>query len=177
MKRLAFVVIALSLVAAGCDEKLNPVAPTPGTVTLVAPLSGASNVPPAGSLEAGSTGGLSVTMVPSTGGAYVASFTFQIAGLVKAGLLPAPLDSGSVIVAGYVHQGAAGAVGPAVVQLPISLAAPIVTPTGSTTLTINNVAVSAAAAAGILANPAGFYFNLYSALNQNGVARGQLAKQ
>ncbi|HSP91559.1 MAG TPA: CHRD domain-containing protein, partial [Vicinamibacterales bacterium] len=101
----------------------------------------------------------------------------QIGGLVKAGVLPAPLDSGSVILAGYIHQGAAGTVGPPVVQLPISLQAPIVTPTGSVVLTISNVPVSASAAGAILANPSGFYFNLYSALNQNGVIRGQLVKQ
>jgi filamentous hemagglutinin family protein len=44
-------------------------------------------------------------------------------------------------------------------------------------LTIANVPVSAGAATAILANPSGFYFNMYSALNQNGVVRGQLAKQ
>jgi len=178
MKRFTVVAVALSLFAAvGCDETLNPVAPTAGQVTLVSNLSGASNVPPASSLEAGSAGTLSVTMVPAAAGAYTASFSFQIGGLVKAGVLPAPLDSGSVILAGYVHQGAAGTVGPPVVQLPISLQVPIVTPTGSVVLTISNVQVSASAAAAILANPSGFYFNMYSALNQNGVVRGQLTKQ
>jgi hypothetical protein len=177
MKRLTVVAVVLSLFAVGCNEKLNPAAPTPGQVTLVSQLSGTANVPPAGSLEAGSTGSLSITMVPAAAGAYTASFTFQIGGLVKAGVLPSPLDSGSVIVAGYVHQGTAGTVGPPVVALPISLAAPIVTPTGGTLLTINNVAVTAGAASAILASPSSFYFNLYSALNQNGVIRGQLAKQ
>ena len=131
MKRFAVAAAVLSLFAAGCDEKLNPVAPTPGQVTLASQLAGSANVPPASSLEAGSAGTLSVAMTPAAGGAYTASFTFQIGGLVKAGLLPAPLDSGSVILAGYIHQGAAGTVGPPVVQLPISLQAPIVTPTGS----------------------------------------------
>lgn len=177
MKRLTIAAVVLALSAAGCDEKLNPAAPNPGEVTLVSQLSGAANVPPAGSLEAGSAGQLSVTMTPAAGGAYTASFTFQIGGLVKAGVLPPPLDSGSVIVAGYIHQGAAGTVGPPVVQLPISLQVPIVSPTGSVLLTISDVQVSAAAAGGILANPSGFYFNLYSALNQNGVIRGQLVKQ
>jgi hypothetical protein len=177
MKRCAVAVVVLALVAAGCDETLNPATPTPGQVTLVSMLSGAANVPPASSLEAGSAGTLSVSMVPAAGGAYTADFSFQIGGLVKAGVLPAPLNGGSVIVAGYVHQGAAGSVGPPVVQLPISLQAPIVTPDGSAVLTISNVAVSASAATAILSNPSGFYFNLYSALNQNGVARGQLAKQ
>jgi hypothetical protein len=177
MKRFTVVALALALFAAGCDETLNPATPTPGAVTLVSNLSGASNVPPASSLEAGTTGTLSVSMVPAAGGAYTASFSFQIGGLVKAGVLPAPLNSGSVIVAGFVHQGGAGAVGPPVVQLPISQQAPIVTPTGSVVLEISNVAVSASAASAMLSNPSGFYFNLYSALNQNGVIRGQLAKQ
>jgi hypothetical protein len=146
-------------------------------VTLVSSLSGAANVPPASSLEAGSTGVLSVSMAPGAGGAYTASFSFQIGGLVKAGVLPAPLDSGSVIVAGYIHQGTPGTVGPPVVQLPISLQAPIVTPTGSVILTLSNVTVSSSAASAILSNPSGFYFNLYSALNQTGVIRGQLVKQ
>ena len=176
MKRFTVAAVVLSLFAAGCDETLNPVAPTAGQVTLASNLSGASNVPPASSLEAGSAGTLSVTMVPAAAGAYTASFSFQIGGLVKAGVLPAPLDSGSVILAGYIHQGAAGTVGPPVVQLPISLQAPIVTPTGSVVLTISNVQVSASAATAILSNPSGFYFNMYSALNQNGVIRGQLTK-
>ena len=177
MKRFTVAVCVLGLFTAGCDEKLNPVAPTPGQVTLASQLSGAANVPPASSLGAGSAGTLSVTMAPAAAGAYTASFTFQIGGLVKAGVLPAPLDSGSVILAGYIHQGAPGSVGPPVVQLPISLQAPIVSPTGSVVLTISNVPISAGAATAILANPSAFYFNMYSALNQNGVVRGQLAKQ
>jgi len=177
MKRFAVVAVVLALVAAGCDETLNPATPTPGQVTLASNLSGAANVPPASSLEAGSTGTLSVVMTPAAGGAYSADFSFQIGGLVKAGVLPAPLNGGSVIVAGYVHQGSAGAVGPPVVQLPISLQAPIVTPDGTVLLTLSGVQVSAAAASAILPNPSGFYFNLYSALNQNGVIRGQLAKR
>jgi CHRD domain len=183
MKRFTVFAVALTLFAAGCDETLNPVTPTAGQVTLASQLSAAAEVPPAGSqgnpagaLEAGAAGTLSVTMVPAAG-AYTASFTFSVGNLIKSGLLPAPLDSGSVIVAGHIHSGAAGAAGPPIVPLPISLAAPIVTPTGSVTLTISNVAVTADAASAILANPAGFYFNLHSALNPAGVVRGQLAKQ
>jgi hypothetical protein len=184
MKRFTVVAVALALFAAGCDETLNPATPTPGAVTLVSQLSAAAEVPPAGqqgnpagALEAGAAGPLSVSMVPGAAGTYTASFSFNISNLVKAGVLPSPLDSGSVIVAGHIHSGAAGTSGPPVVPLPISQAAPIVSPTGSVILTIANVPVSADAAAAILANPAGYYFNLHSALNPIGVVRGQLAKQ
>jgi hypothetical protein len=184
MKRFTVAAVVLSLFAVGCDETLNPVAPTAGQVTLVSQLSAAAEVPPAGSqgnpagaLEAGATGTLSVTMVPATAGSYTASFTFSIGNLIKAGVLPSPLDSGSVIVAGHIHSGAAGTSGPPIVPLPISQTAPIVSPTGSVMLTISNVGVTADAASAILANPGGFYFNLHSALNPIGVVRGQLAKQ
>jgi hypothetical protein len=177
MKRLTIPALALALFAVGCDEVLNPVAPTPGTVNLVSQVSGAQVVPPAGSLEAAAAGTLQVTMSPTTGGAYTASFTFSIGGLVRAGILPTPLDSGSVIVAGLVSQAAAGSPGAPVLQLPISQAAPIVTPTGTVLLTFTGVAVPSAVASAILANPSGFYFSLHSALNQAGVVRGQLIKQ
>ena len=118
-----------------------------------------------------------MTMTPTTGGAYVASFSLRLSGLVKSGVLPTPLDNGSVIVAGYVHQGAAGTLGSAVVALPISQTVPVLSPTGTVVVTISGVSVTASAASAILANPSGFYFNLYSALNQNGVLRGQLIKQ
>jgi hypothetical protein len=176
MKRLAVFACAISLVAVGCNKSINPVVPS-GVVTLVSQLAGTSNVPPAGSLETGATGTLQVTMTPAGGGAYTASFALSLKGLVKSGLLPYPLDNGSVIVAGYIHQGAAGALGAPVVALPISQTAPLVSPTGTVLVTISGVAVTSGAASAILANPSGFYFNLYSALNQNGVLRGQLVAQ
>lgn len=187
MKRISIVAVALGLMVSGCDETLNPTSPTAGQVTLVSQVSGSQVVPPAGqqgvpagALEAGAAGSLSVTMVPASGGNYTAAFTFSVGNLIKAGQVPVPpLDNGSVIVAGYIFPGSAGggATGTPVVALPISIAAPIVTPTGSVLLTISNVTVTAAAANAILANPAGFFFSLHSAVNQAGVVRGQLTKQ
>ncbi|MCX6546093.1 MAG: CHRD domain-containing protein [Acidobacteria bacterium] len=182
MKRFVVLVCAMSLVAAGCDKSISPAVPT-GLVTLVAQLAGASNVPPAGylggatALEAGATGSLQMTMTPTTGGDYTASFSLSLRGLLTQGVLPYPLDNGSAIVAGYVHQGAAGALGAPVVALPISQTAPILSPTGTVLITINGVTVTSAVASGILANPAGYYFNLYSGLNTAGVLRGQLVRQ
>lgn len=182
MKRFAVLACAMSLVAVGCNKSINPVVPS-GVVTLVAQLAGTSNVPPAGylgfpsSLESGATGSLQVTMTPTTGGDYTASFALSLKGLVTSGVLPYPLDNGSAIVAGYVHQGAAGALGAPVVALPISQTAPLLSPTGTVLVTISGVNVTSGAASAILANPSGFYFNLYSGLNQSGVLRGQLIKQ
>ena len=118
-------------------------------------------------------------MVPAGSGAYTASFTFQLGGLVKAGVTPL-LPDGSVIVAGVVYQGASGTAGAPVLQLPIgqtTTVPPVYTPTGTALVTFSNVAVPSAVASAILANPAGFYFQLHSALNPAGVVRGQLIKQ
>ncbi|MCX6552599.1 MAG: CHRD domain-containing protein [Acidobacteria bacterium] len=176
MKPLGTIAVVLCLFAVGCDAVLSPATPS-GVTTLVSQLSGSQEVPAATAPEAASAGSVSVSMTPTGGGAYAASFTIQVGGLVKAVVLPAPLDSGSVIVAGHIHPGAAGVVGAPVVPLPISQAAPIVTPTGSVFVTISNVAVPADVASAILANPSGYYFNLHSALNPGGVVRGQLIKQ
>jgi hypothetical protein len=186
MKRFAVLAFAVTLVVAGCNKSINPVVPT-GVVVLTSTLTGASNVPPAGyqggatALEAGAAGSVRITLTPADG-AYTASLVLRLSGLVTrttalAAGLPYPLDNGSVIVAGMIHQGSAGVPGPAVLALPISQTAPLFSPTGTVQITINNVAVPAATATAIQANAPGFYFNLYSGLNQSGVMRGQLVKQ
>lgn len=187
MKRLAVLACVLSLVAVGCNKSISPTVPS-GMVTLVAQLSGASNVPPAGyagmpgALEAAARGTIQLVLTPATGGDFTASLTLNLAGMITkatavAAGLPSPLNDGTVIVAGYIHSGAAGAVGAPVLALPISQTAPLISPTGTVLITMKGIAVPAATAAAIVANPAGFYFNLYSALNQNGIMRGQLVKQ
>lgn len=179
MKRLTIIALALALTGAACtkdDDNVNPVAPS-GVVTLVSQMSASQEVPAAAAPENGAAGTAQVTMVPAGDGAYTASFLFQIGGLVRAGVLPAPLDNGSAIVAGHIHSGAAGTAGPAVVPLPISQAAPVVSPTGAIFIQFNNVTVSASVASAILANPAGYYLNLHSAINPAGVVRGQLVRQ
>jgi hypothetical protein len=49
---------------------------------------------------------------------------------------------------------------------------------GTATLTFNNVVVADPVdVQNIIDNPAGFYFNVHSALNPGGVVRGQLVRQ
>ncbi len=179
MKRLTIIALALALTTAACtkdDDSVSPVSPS-GVVTLVSQMTASQEVPAAAAPENGAAGTAQITMVPTGGGAYSASFLFQIGGLVRAGVLPAPLDNGSAIVAGHIHSGAAGTTGPAVVPLPISAAAPLVSPTGSILIQFTNVTVSADIASAILANPTGYYLNLHSAINAAGVVRGQLVRQ
>jgi len=177
MKRLGIVVVVCSLFAVGCESTTeNPVSPS-NQVILAAQMSGSQEVPLASAPEANGVGTVQIVMTPAAGGAYSATFSFSIAGLVRAGVLPAPLDSGSVIVAGHIHRAPAGVAGPVVVPLPISQAAPLVSPTGSVVVSFSNVTVNADIASAILADPAGYYINLHSALNPAGVVRGQLVRQ
>jgi hypothetical protein len=186
MKRFAVLASVVVLVAAGCNKSINPVVPS-GIVVLTSTLTGASNVPPAGyaggasALEAGSNGSVQITLTPAADGSYTASISLRLGGLITRATslsmgLPYPLDNGSLIIAGMIHQGGTGTPGPAVLALPISQTAPIFSPDGTVQVTIKNVAVSSATAASILANAPGFYFNLYSYFNQTGVMRGQLVK-
>jgi len=179
MKRFAMMALVLALTTAACtkdDDNTNPVAPS-GTVTFGAQMSAAQEVPAAAPPENTAAGTARFTMVPTGGGAYSATLFIQVGGLVRAGVLPAPLDNGSVIVAGHIHNGPAGVAGPVVLGFPISLLAPLVSPTGSIVVQFSNIAVPADVASAILANPAGFYINLHSAINAAGVVRGQLVRQ
>ncbi|MEW5984506.1 MAG: CHRD domain-containing protein [Acidobacteriota bacterium] len=178
MKRFVVLVLVLGLgvMTAGCDEDLAPAGPTAGTVTFVSQMTAGQNIPPAHVLESAAAGQIQMTLSPS-GAAYTASVTIRVQGLVRSGILPAPLDSGSVLVAGLIHQGGAGQLGPIVASLGLSQAAPLVTPTGGVFITLTGIQVQKAVGDGMIANPAGFYIAFYSALSQTGVMRGQLARQ
>lgn len=178
MKRFAVLVLVLSfgLMAVGCDGDIAPAGPTAGTVTLASQMTAGQNIPAVHPLERSAAGLAQITLAPATGG-YVASVTIQAQGLVGAGVLPAPLNSGSVIVAGLIHQGNAGAVGPIVATLGITQTAPLVTPTGGVFITLTGIQIQQAVGDAISANPAGFYLAFYSALSQTGVMRGQFVRQ
>ena len=178
MKRFAvlFLVLSLGVMAAGCDEELAPAGPTAGTVTLVSQTTAGQNIPAAHPLESAAAGQIQMTPSPVTGG-YTASVTIQAQGFVRAGILPAPLDNGSAIVAGLIHQGGTGQLGPIVATLGITQTAPLVTPTGGVFITLTGIQIPQAVGDAISANPAGFYVAFYTALSQTGAMRGQLVKQ
>jgi CHRD domain-containing protein len=83
----------------------------------------------------------------------------------------------SSIILSHIHEGAAGVNGPIRVDSLISPAAPIAVVGGSATFSRSALAGPADVTQRILANPAGFYFNIHSNLNPGGVVRGQLVRQ
>ena len=172
MKRFAVLACALclGLTAAGCTKDSDtPVSPTTtNALTFGAQMAAALEVPPVTNTEAQAVCRVSIVLTPAaTGTGYVASFT------IAAGGFPAT----SVFIAGHIHSGAAGVNGPPVVDTGLSVAAPLLTPTGSLLITLSGIPVSNEVAQAINANPTGYYFNLHSPLNPGGVIRGQLVKQ
>jgi hypothetical protein len=136
----------------------------------VANLSAANEVPPVSNAESGVTGTATITLDVTRDAsnnitAATARFDVQLAGF----------PSSTVVILSHIHEGAAGVNGPVRVDSGITPGSPIVLSDVGGNYSRSNLTVPPAIAAAIIANPAGFYFNVHSAANPNGVARGQLS--
>ena len=171
MRRFAIALVALALVA--CDDE-NPNTPsTTGPIVFTAQLSAQNEVPAISNAESGATGTATITFnVPRdsagniTGGGSV---TFD----VQMTAFPA----GSVAQRAHIHPGAAGVNGGVLVDTGLAPGSPVTLTNGTGTFSLTNSALSQANATDIAANPAGFYFNVHTALNPNGAIRGQLVRR
>jgi CHRD domain len=168
MKRLSLL-FALGVFVSGCGS--SSTAPTtPTNPTFVATLSPANEVPAITGAEASGSGTSTITMVTtkdSAGNVTAATMTFVVN---MTGFPP-----GTSINAAHIHNAPAGQNSGVVVPSGITPGANVLT-NGSGSFTTANLTVSPDLANQILANPAGFYFNIHSALNAGGVARGQLVR-
>jgi hypothetical protein len=70
----------------------------------------------------------------------------------------------------------AGVNGPVAIGTSLTAAARLPLTNGMVEFRQTGVAVSAANAAALIANPSAFYFNIHSPLNPGGFARGQLTR-
>jgi hypothetical protein len=164
----ALAVAGLVVGAVGCDD--SPNSPSE-TITFTAQLSPANEVPPVTGPEAAGAGNANITFnLNRDNGNTITSatvdFQFQLAGFPAA----------TTLNAAHIHRGGVGVNGEVVVNTGVT-AGEVVLTSGSATVTKNGVAITPALAQEIIGNPAGFYFNVHSALNTGGVARGQLVRQ
>lgn len=170
MKRLSLLFVTFGVLVAGCGS--SSTAPTtPTNPTFVATLSPANEVPAVSGAEAAGSGTATVTLVTtkdSAGNVTSATATF----VVNLSGFPA----GTPINAAHIHNAVAGVNGGVVVPSGITAGQNVLT-NGSGSFTASNLTVEGALANQILANPAGFYFNVHSTLNPGGAARGQLVRQ
>jgi len=175
MKRVIVLcaLVALAGAAAACDgdSPTTPSAPTseaPPTYTVA--LSTASEVPPVTGSEADGSGTATLTfnLTKDAGGATTAAtldVTVNVSGF----------PAGTALTASHIHPGAAGSNGGVFVSFGLT-AGEVTFPTGSGSFTKRGVTMTVDQASAIIANPAGFYLNIHTAGNPNGVARGQLTR-
>jgi hypothetical protein len=168
MKRLSPIAVVLALVAAGCSNNNSPTPTPPTNPTFTAALSPANEVPPITNAESTVSGNATITLVVTRDAANnitaaTATFVVNLQGF----------PAGSAVNIAHIHEGATTCACPVVVNT--SLAAGDVTiVNGTASFTRANITVMPEVAQRILANPAGFYFNVHTTLNAGGVARGQL---
>ena len=174
---IATVVAACCIMgAAACgDDDDSPTGPSgqPSTLVFRADMTSAQEVPPVSNAEAGASGTATMTFSVTRDGSNAitggtVSFQFTVAGLTPT----------SSVTLAHIHTGAAGVAGGVLVNTGLSAATAIATPAGTASFTSSApVAVEAATINAIVANPAGYYFNVHTSLNPAGVVRGQLRAQ
>jgi hypothetical protein len=171
MKRLAVCAIAvLAICGASCDDD-NPNGPStqPTTLVYTATILPANETPP-------------ITNAESTGRGD-ATITFHLTRDASGNITAATVDflstmtgfpAGVVGTAAHIHEAPAGVAGGIVISTGATPGS-FTLPNGSGSLVANGVTVSPVDVVNrIIANPAGFYFNVHSQLNPTGFARGQL---
>jgi CHRD domain len=170
MKRLSLFAVALAFVAAGCSK--SSTSPSTATKpTFTADLRPANEVPAITNAESSGSGTVTVTFdtTKDAGGNILTSSATFVVNLTG-------FPAGTAVTAAHIHPGAAGVNGSPVVNLSIT-AGEFVLATGAGSITKTVSGVDAALTQQIINNPAGYYFNVHSALNGGGFARGQLRAQ
>lgn len=171
MKRYAVMCAALCFLAAGCSKDSSPSSPsTPTNPTFTAALSPANEVTPVVGGEGTGSGTGTFTLVTTKDSAgNVTSATGNFVATLSG------FPAGVVINAMHIHQGAPGCQCPVVVNSAITAGATVLT-NGSGSVSAANISVTAELAQAIINNPSAFYFNVHSAANAGGFARGQLSR-
>jgi hypothetical protein len=139
-------------------------------LTFTAQLSPSNEVPPVTNVDSSASGTATVTLTITTDAtgtinAATARFDVSVSGF------PATT---TMLIFAHVHQAAAGVNGPVVIDSGLSPTNPVTLTAGSAMFTRTGLTVSPTTAAGIINNPAGFYFNVHTPLNPGGAIRGQL---
>lgn len=161
MKRLAIPVAILALALAGCgSDSSTPTQPSNLTVFTVNLLP-SNEVPPLPDSSENTARGTAVITVHRDTNAIDMNISVN------------SFPAGSAFNNAHIHNGAAGVQAGVFVGTGLTAATfPPIT-NGSATFSVS-VTATADQVTQILANPAGFYFNLHTVKNPSGVMRGQL---
>jgi hypothetical protein len=172
MKRFGILVLAAVsiLTAAACDD--DPAGPSALPMVFTANMRATNETAAVTGPEASGIGAATVTLHVTrdssntiTGGTV--DMYFQLASL----------PSTTSIRLAHIHIGPANVAGPVVVDTGLTPATAFnVNSNGTAEFNVTGVTASAALLNQIVANPAGYYFNVHSALHGAGVVRGQLVR-
>ncbi len=173
MRRFAIYALALAVIGvAACDDDDNgPNGPSNQPIVFTAQLAASNEVPPISNAESAGAGTATITFsVPRDGSGNVTGpGTWNVQAVVNG------LTADTVIRLAHIHTGASGVAGPVFVDTGLSPANAI--PIGASgTVNLTNIPIDQNQAQTVVANPAGHYFNMHSALNPGGVVRGQLVR-
>jgi CHRD domain len=171
MKRLSLFAAALAFVAAGCSSSTTPSTTTPTKPTFTADLRPSNETTAVVGPETSGTAQATITFdnTKDTAGnitAATATFVVNMTGF----------PAGTTLTGAHIHPGVAGVAGGVVVSTAIAANEVVVGANGTGSFTKAGIVVDAALAQTIQNNPAGYYFNIHTATNAGGVARGQLVK-
>jgi hypothetical protein len=165
---LAVLILGFGVAACGSE---SPVSPSPAsTERFTATLLPANEVPPITNNEAGGSATATITF----------NLTKDAAGYITAASMDVSVSAvgfpnGTALTRAHIHPGGAGTNGSVFVN--VGLADGEVTfPSGGGSFSKTAIALSVDQANAILANPSGFYLNIHTARNPDGVARGQLTR-
>jgi CHRD domain len=166
----AAAILVLGFGLAGCtsDSPASPSAVT--TETFRADLLTANEVPPIANDEAGGSASATIAFdLTKDSAGYVTSASMNVS------LTATGFPNGTALTKAHIHPGGTGTNGGVFVNVGLT-DGEVTFPSGAGSFTKNRIALTVDQANAILANPSGFYLNIHTARNPDGVARGQLTK-
>ena len=175
MRRVALMMMVLAL-AMGCDDNNTPPAgpSNTGPIVFTAQLTAANEVPPITNAETNARGSVTITFNVQRDASGAVTGPGPVTFAVQLSGFPANTPA----VAAHIHPGATGVNGSPLVGTNLTAAAPVLMGDGTANITLSGspAEISQTNAAAIVANPAGYYFNVHTQLNPGGAVRGQLTR-
>jgi hypothetical protein len=166
-------ILALGLGAAACGSSTTPSTTNNNNTAkalFTAQLSPANEVPAFNNAESTGSGTMTITFnLTKDAAGNVTAATADFSGTFTG------FPAGTTLTAAHIHPGVAGTNGSPLVNLALSQGE-ITFATGSGSLNKTNITMTTDQANSIMNSAGSFYFNIHTALNPGGVARGQLVR-
>jgi hypothetical protein len=172
MSRFPLLAVVVGLVATGCgsDNGPGPSPTPPNKLVFTATISAANEVPPITNAESGARGEATLTFnVKRDAAGAITEGTVDVFATFSG------FPAGTSLTLAHIHTGVSTVSGGVVIGL-VPSPGEVTFPNGNGSYVRTGFPIGPPVdiANQIIANPSAFYFNVHSALNPGGVARGQL---